>query len=55
MEQKNITPIQAFEIIFQMTGQLQLNRADASVLDSALRTLAPLVQEKNEGEINNEN
>jgi len=43
MENKQIEPKQAFEILYQMTGTLQLNRQDAAILDSSLRALAQLL------------
>ena len=42
-QQNNITAPQAFEVLYQMTGQLQLNRKDSEVLNSSLRVLAALV------------
>lgn len=51
MEQTQLTPAQAFEILYQMTGTLQLNRKDATLLDGSLRALAqllPVEQEKKE-------
>ncbi len=48
MENKQLTPKEAFSVVFQATGALQLNRADATVLDNSLRVLAGLlpVEEK---------
>lgn len=43
MENKQIEPKQAFEILYQMTGTLQLNRQDAAILDGALRSIAQLL------------
>lgn len=49
MENKELEPKQAFEVIYQMTGQLQLNRKDAALLDSSLRALATMLpKEENE-------
>lgn len=56
-QQNNITAPQAFEIIFQVTGQLQLNRKDSEVLNNSLRVLAALVaaQEQPEQKTNESN
>ena len=54
MESKQLAPLEAFNVVFQATGALQLNRADSSVLDSALRTLAGLIPVE-EKELNNDN
>jgi len=43
MENKQIEPKQAFEVIYQMTGTLTLNRQDGALLDGALRSLAQLL------------
>jgi hypothetical protein len=43
MDNTQLTPAHAFEVIFQMTGTLQLNRKDSQILDSSLRTLAGLI------------
>ena len=48
MEEKQLTPAAAFDIVYRATGALQLNRADSQLLDAALRVLASLVpQEQN--------
>jgi len=54
MEEKQLTPAAAFEIVYRATGALQLNRADSQLLEAALRTLATLIpqehsQENNQG------
>jgi|GEM_PF-1092005 len=56
MENKQLTPTQAFEVIFQMTGQLQLNRQDSTLLDSSLRALAQLlpVEQKEDNTVKND-
>lgn len=54
MENKNITTAQAFEVVYQLTGQLQLNRVDSEVLNRALGTLAQLVQQQDNKEIIND-
>lgn len=55
MDNTQITPQQAFEVIFQMTGTLQLNRKDATLLDGSLRALAVLIpQEEKKEEVNND-
>jgi len=46
MEQKQLTHQEAFGVIYQMTGQLALNRADAQVLDNSLRVLATLLPQE---------
>ncbi|WP_157262852.1 hypothetical protein [Pedobacter steynii] len=43
MEEQQLTPKTAFEIVYNATGALQLNRTDARVLDAALRVLAGLI------------
>lgn len=43
MEEQQLTPETAFEIVYNATGALQLNRADAKVLDASLRILAGLI------------
>lgn len=43
MEQNQLTPVQAFKIIYEATGALQLNRQDSQVLDAALRSVAQLL------------
>lgn len=43
MENKQLSPVQAFEVVFTLTGQLTLNRENHAVLDGALRTLAGLI------------
>ncbi|WP_316736254.1 hypothetical protein [Pedobacter aquatilis] len=55
MENKELTPPQAFEVIYQLTGGLQLNRADSDVLNRALGTLAQLVQATTKQENINDN
>jgi len=48
MEEKQLTPAAAFEIVYRATGALQLNRADSQLLEAALRTIASLIpQEQN--------
>ncbi|GAA3971235.1 hypothetical protein GCM10022246_24660 [Pedobacter ginsengiterrae] len=48
MEEKQLTPAAAFDIIYRATGALQLNRADSQLLEAALRTIASIIpQEKN--------
>ncbi|WP_316768693.1 hypothetical protein [Pedobacter frigiditerrae] len=42
-QQAPMTPAQAFEIVYRLTGTLQLNRVDNQILDTALRTLALLI------------
>lgn len=54
MENKQLTPSEAFSVVFQATGALQLNRADSSVLDNSLRVLAGLIPVE-EKEITNDN
>lgn len=46
MEQKQLTPQQAFEVLYQATGALTLNRQDGQVLDASLRVLAQLVPQE---------
>lgn len=43
MEEKQLTPMQAFDVVYRATGALQLNRADSQVLDASLRVLAQLL------------
>lgn len=50
MENKQLEPKQAFQIIYEMTGTLQLNRQDAAILDSSLRALAQLLPVEQEDE-----
>lgn len=42
-QQAPMTPAQAFEIVYRLTGTLQLNRVDGQILETALRTLASLI------------
>lgn len=44
MEQQTLTAEQSFEVIFKLTSSLTLNRQDHAIMDSALRTLAGLIQ-----------
>lgn len=53
MENKQIEPTKAFEIIFQMTGQLTLNREQHAILDASLRSLAQLIPQE-EGDQTND-
>lgn len=54
MENQQLTPPAAFEIVYRATGALQLNRADNQLLEASLRVLASSipnevpVTEKNE-------
>jgi hypothetical protein len=43
MEEKQLTPAAAFEIVYRATGTLQLNRADSQLLEASLRVLASLI------------
>lgn len=43
MEEKQLTPAAAFEIVYRATGALQLNRADSQILEASLRVLASLI------------
>lgn len=43
MEEKQLTPAAAFEIVYRATGALQLNRADSQLLEASLRVLASLI------------
>jgi hypothetical protein len=43
MEEKQLTPAAAFEIVYRATGSLQLNRADNQLLEASLRVLASLI------------
>jgi hypothetical protein len=43
MEEKQLTPAAAFEIVYRATGALQLNRADNQILEASLRILASLI------------
>lgn len=52
MEEKQLTPAAAFEIVYRATGALQLNRADSQLLESALRTLASLIPQEQDQENN---
>ncbi|MCX2474072.1 hypothetical protein OQZ33_07000 [Pedobacter sp. MC2016-05] len=46
MEQKQLTPQQAFEVLYSLTGTLTLNRHDGQVLDNSLRVLAQLLPQE---------
>lgn len=54
MENNQLTPNQALEVIFKLTGQLQLNREQHTLLDASIRTIALLVPQE-EGEQNDKN
>lgn len=43
MENQQLTPAAAFEIVYRATGALQLNRADSQILEASLRVLASLI------------
>lgn len=43
MEEKQLTPAAAFEIVYRATAALQLNRADSQLLEASLRVLASLI------------
>ena len=43
MENQQLTPTAAFEIVYRATGALQLNRADNQLLEASLRVLASLI------------
>jgi len=43
MEKQNLTPETAFEVVYNATGTLQLNRADSQLLEASLRILAGLI------------
>ena len=44
MENKELAPAQAFEVVYQATGALQLNRQDSIILNQSLAVLANLVK-----------
>jgi len=48
MENKEMTAEQALQIIFTATGDLQLKRNDAQVLDKAIQVLAQLLPKEGE-------
>ena len=54
MENNQLTPQQAFEVIYRLTGNLTLNRADGQVLDLSLRTIAQLLPKEEEGDKKND-
>jgi hypothetical protein len=43
MENKELTPAQALELIYKVTGSLQLSRPDHQTIEQALHTLAALL------------
>lgn len=43
MEQNNITPQQALELIYKVTGSIQLNRTDHQMVEKAIKVLAGLL------------
>ncbi|WP_162799906.1 hypothetical protein [Pedobacter jeongneungensis] len=49
MDEKKLTPAQAFDIIYQATAALPLNRADSRLLDYAFRVLAQLLPNEEQG------
>ncbi|WP_158798104.1 hypothetical protein [Pedobacter sp. L105] len=46
MEQKELTPQQALQVIYHATGELLLNRLDGQALDRALQVLVNFIQEQ---------
>ena len=48
MEKQQLTPQNAFQIIFEMTGTLQLNRKDSHLLNEALKQIASLLPQEGE-------
>jgi hypothetical protein len=48
MEPKELTPMQALNIVFAATGDLKLNRQDMQVLDKAIQTLSTLIPKEEE-------
>lgn len=49
-----ITPQQALEVVFKLTGQLQINRETHALLDNSIRVLAQLIPAGKEGEPQND-
>jgi hypothetical protein len=49
MEQKELTPSQALNLIYQVLGEIALKRTDAQQVDKAIAVLATLLP-KEEGE-----
>lgn len=48
-----LTPQQALEVLYKLTGQLQLNRETHALMDNSIRVLAQLLP-KEEGETKND-
>lgn len=43
MENNNITPVQALELLYKVTGTIQLNRQDHQMVENAIQVLAGLL------------
>ena len=47
IEQNNITPAQALELIYKVTGSIQLARQDHQMVEKAIQVLAGLLPAEN--------